>query len=214
MVKPNEQKWKIALEQFLEKVYEKAAEKHIKWGIVGSVATYLQGCRIKPRDIDILVRKPSSVKFFADLLEDFYQEESDFDSITKEDTEHLWFSTNKKPVDESVDQWNFKWVFARVMINETEVEVAHITAPEGHPILTNGIWEAGTKIWPQIKRVPYLNYKIPVVPLEIQLGTNLGRGLDKRIDEILQVFKKEGYNRDLLNEALSSEMLEKVTNRL
>jgi hypothetical protein len=48
---------------------------------------------------------------------------------------------------------------------------------------------------------------IPVVPLEIQLETNLSRGLEERSAEILAVLRRSGYDRRLIEKALSREHL-------
>ena len=45
---------------------------------------------------------------------------------------------------------------------------------------------------------------MPVVPLEIQLETNLTRGLEGRVAGIIDIFCTREYNKDLLRLALSS----------
>lgn len=212
---PIKQNWELALDKVLELAYKPLTKKTFDWAIIGSVATYLQGCNISPKDLDILVKDPESVGIFASFLETFFlQEDSKLSSFLDEDSEKIWFSTEEKPVDISTDEWNFEWVFARLLIHEVEVEVAHITAPEGHSMLSSGIWEAGPKIWAHIKQVPYEQYLLPVVPLEIQLGTNLSRGLDERINKIITLFQKDGYNQKLLKQALNSEQYTVIQKKL
>ncbi len=98
--------WKTALNVYLDSTFQSLQKKKIDWAIIGSVALYLQGCNIIPKDIDILVKDPKSVYSF-NVLHDF-QKTSSIDSFLQESEEELWFSTKEKPVDESVDQWRFK----------------------------------------------------------------------------------------------------------
>jgi hypothetical protein len=54
----------------------------------------------------------------------------------------------------------------------------------------------------------YGGHPLPVVPLEIQLETNLNRGLEERSVEIVAVLRQRGYDSRLLQRALSREHLE------
>jgi hypothetical protein len=212
---PKTPQWKVALDIFLDKTYTHVTENNIAWALVGSVATYLQGCKISPKDIDILVKDPASVYIFAEYLKEFFHTgECEYSTFLDEKGETLWFSTEKTPVDVCTDEGGFKWVFARVLIHEITVEISHITAPEGHPILTAGIWEAGPEIWPYITQVIYNNYVLPVVPLEIQLGTNMSRGFNERVDKIVNIFKRNTYNQNLLKKSLNPEQYTLIQTRL
>ena len=52
-----------------------------------------------------------------------------------------------------------------------------------------------------------------VVPLEIQLETNLNRGLENRVDEIIAVFQKSGYDRTLVQKSLNKGQWERFERR-
>jgi hypothetical protein len=45
---------------------------------------------------------------------------------------------------------------------------------------------------------------VPVVPLEIQLQTNLQRGLDERVADIVGVLRRDGYDAALIGQSLST----------
>jgi len=184
----------------LNKMAQPLQKKKIDWVIIGSLSSKLQGCAVEPKDIDILVKDAKSVAIVANYFTDYFVEESQNKSITEKNEK--WRSTVTKPVDESVDEWGFKWVFARWDINNYEIEIAHITPPEGKELWTKGIWEAGPGVWKYIKAIDKFNHSIPVIPLEIQLETNMGRGLTQRVDGILKVFKEKGYDKDLIKQAL------------
>jgi hypothetical protein len=51
---------------------------------------------------------------------------------------------------------------------------------------------------------------VPVVPLEIQLETNLERGLPDRVAQIVDRFRQDGYDRELLDHSLAPRYREEV----
>ncbi|NHJ49393.1 MAG: hypothetical protein FK733_16505 [Asgard group archaeon] len=205
--------WQEALYVFLDETYDSLIKNDIDWAIIGSVATYLQKCKITPKDVDIIVKDAKSVYFISELLKNFRDEKS-IESFLEESDEEVWFSSKEKLVDESVDQFGFKWVFARFLIDNARVEIAHITAPIDSKILTEGIWEAGPKIWPHIKKIPYISADIPVVPLEIQLNTNFNRGLIERVDHIISIFKENNCNEELVKTALTKQNYQKFLDKI
>ena len=99
------------------------------------------------------------------------------------------------------------WHFGRWLVAGLKVEIAHIRAPEGFPTSKDGagIWEAGPEIWPHLRRMPFAGHEVPVAPLEIQLETSLGRGLEERVAAITAVLRNQGYERELLERALHRE---------
>lgn len=215
MSEQSKENWQQAFDIFLERAHKKISKAEIDWAIIGSVASYLQGCKITPNDLDILVKNPENVGIIIDFLKEYYlKENSEKTTIQDESGEKLWLSSEERPVDISKDEWDFTWTFARVLIKGIKVEIAHIEAPKDHFLLTNGIWEAGPKIWSHINQMSYHGYSIPVVPLEIQLGTNISRVFQERIDAIIAVFKKEGYNEKLLNKALTIEQMAQINGKL
>jgi hypothetical protein len=114
-----------------------------------------------------------------------------------------WLSSAKVPV--KVDEPNpddFVWHFGRWLVGGVKVEAAHIEPPAGMN-LDDGIWEAGPRMWPHVRTVDFLGLGIPVVPLEIQLQTNMGRKLDSRVENIVRRFRDNGHDRELLGSALS-----------
>ena len=170
--------------------------------ILGSVATALQGCQVLPRDIDLLVIEPRHVYRFAQLMA----------AHTPAQCEHpvghdQWLSSEEMLVSAGPDDYGFFWHFGRWLVHGVKVEIAHITAPEGFPTSEEGagIWEAGPEIWPHLRYVSFADLRIPVVPLEIQLETNLHRGLEDRAAEIVSVLQKGGYDPVLIEKALTKE---------
>jgi hypothetical protein len=51
--------------------------------------------------------------------------------------------------------------------------------------------------------IPFKDMELPVIPLEIQLETNMNRNLEQRINEIIKIFRSKGYNEKLINYALN-----------
>ncbi len=199
---------KNSLSKFLEIAYEPLKKKKLNWAIMGSVASVLQGCNLDPNDIDILVEKPESVHFITSLFNDYFKEEKENKSpFVKSKT---WLSSKEQPVFEGLCQWNFKWTYAKWKINEVFIEVTLKLPPENHPTRIHSIWESGPNVWPYVKKVRFNGFHIPVIPLEIQLNTNIERGFDERIKQILLIFEKHGYDASLLDKTLSEKYKRKL----
>lgn len=172
--------------------------------VIGSVASALQGCQVCPRDLDLLAIEPENVSHFAELMSAYTP------ARCEHATDHdQWRSSKEIPLSTGPDDWGFFWHFGRWLVQDVKVEMAHIAAPEGFPTSEDGagIWEAGPEIWPYLRRVPFAGILVPVVPLEIQLGTNLSRGLEERAAEIISVLRQKGYDRGLIQKALPSKHL-------
>jgi hypothetical protein len=192
--------WQDALRTVLESIYEAAGREGLPWAVVGSAATALQGCRIVPHDLDLLARDARTVFRLAELLGPFAAPQS---------PPGFFVSTREVPVQVG-PLGGFGWHFGRWLIDGFAVEVAHIAPPDGwSPDPADGMWECGRAVWPHVHRVAFDRYAVPVVPLEIQAETNLARGrtesgedLACRVAEIAGLFRRRGYNRDLLEQAL------------
>ncbi len=195
--------WKAVLMDVSDRVAATTVSK--SWILMGSAATALQGCDILPRDLDIVVRCPEDVlgfvkPFFADIPGDSHD--------AKEDIDH-WISTASQPVTNFTDPIGFDWSFARWYMDSVKVEVACIRPPAGF---------ASTKIYEfqcqEPNHVSVGHTRVAVVPLEIQLRTNLDREKQERVNEILRVFHSQGYNTALLSRSLTPEQFNYVNERL
>jgi hypothetical protein len=198
--------WEAALQVMLESCAEALENEGVSWAIVGSVASALQGCRVTPGDIDFLVKKPEDIVRFTRLMAAYVPERCDY---SPEDADN-WHSSRKLPVHSGPDDYGFTWHFARWVVEGTKLEAAHIEPPEGFPGSDQGggIWEAGPELWGHVKTIPFAGYEAPVAPLEIQLGTNMLRGLQDRVREIVAIFQARGYDRALVDRALRPSHLE------
>ncbi|MBN1483678.1 MAG: hypothetical protein JXA37_03065 [Chloroflexia bacterium] len=193
--------WRSALETVLQVVSEPLARERARWAVVGSVASALQGCPVQPGDIDFLALEPAGVYRFAELMAAYtparWDEPVDAPG---------WRSSAEKPLSVGPDDYGFFWHFARWFIDGVKVEIAHIAPPEHLPTSADaaGIWEAGPEIWPHLRQVAFAGYSLPVAPLEIQLQTNLQRGLAERAQQIVDLFARQGYDAALLQRSLSA----------
>jgi len=173
--------------------------------VIGSVASALQGCQVQPRDLDLLAVRPEEVTRFAELMW----------AYTPKDVEHSpghadWLSSQETPLSIGPDDYGFVWHFGRWLVDGVKVEMAHIAPPKGLPMSADGagIWEAGPESWPHIRMVSFGGRPVPVVPLEIQLETCLSRGLEDRVATIIAVLREGGYDRNLVEMALSRGHME------
>ena len=194
--------WQDALRTVLEFTYDTAEKEGVGWAVVGSTATALQGCRLTPHDLDLLAQEPRSVFRFAELL-------SPFAAAGSAGVGDSFLSTPGVPVQVFLAGGHY-WHFARWMIDGFAAEVAHIADTEGHDFHGDVVWECGPALWSHLRRVAFAGYSVPVVPLEFQVGINLDRDRTKhgednfdRVGEIARVFRANGYDRPLLEWALS-----------
>ena len=194
--------WKSILEQVLALVYEPLEREGIRWTVLGSVATALQGCAVTPNDLDLLTFTPGGVYRVAELMAPHAPAVCE---LSNED--EAWFSSAALPVSSGPDPFGFSWHFGRWHVDGFKVEVAHITPPDRFPASADGagIWEAGREVWPHVRRVPFAGYQVPVVPLEIQLHTSMSRGLESRVEAIATTLEAQGHDTALLKLALSRE---------
>ena len=99
------------------------------------------------------------------------------------------------------------WHMARWMVFGVKIEVSFMaslsTLDESRE--AGYIWENGSDMYPHIKNLEFQGYNIRVVPLEIQLPSNYLRKLHDRVGEIARLFHSSGFNKNLLQQALTSE---------
>ncbi|MEH7443474.1 hypothetical protein V7201_14285 [Bacillus sp. JJ1122] len=194
--------WQIALTKICE-IYSKS-DVEIEWILVGSIASVLQGCEMTPGDIDLYVKNQEGVKQFALLLEQY-----SLRTKCEEADRSNWFSSIEEPAYTETFPSGFTWTKGRWMIEGMEVEVVNISQSAGIPdsLDGDGIWEGGKYIWGHSKNVDFGTFTVPVVPLEIQLESNLRRKRKERIDAIMKKLKVNGYNEELILKALSTDHL-------
>ena len=194
------------LNRMLAATYEDLRNSEIRWILVGSGATLLQGVNLSPGDIDVLMQTPGGVYVFARSMEEFTPEDC---PVHHADDPDQWYSSRNLPVlaDEPNSQ-EAVWTFGRWYIDGFKVEVSHIEPPADYLGTKDddaGLWEAGPEVWPHVNRVAWEGYDIPVVPLEIQLHTNMKRSLEDRVQKIVEVFRTRGYDRNLINLGLTAD---------
>lgn len=192
--------WHRALEIVLQAIDEPLRRDQLRWAVIGSVASTLQGCHFAPGDIDILADAPETVGRIAKLMKPHTPQ-----TAVAPPGDGNWLSSPELPVSIGPDPLGAVWHFSRWLVAGVKVEVAHIQAPKGFAAAADGagIWEAGPEIWPHIRFVNFANFSVPVVPLEIQLQTNLGRGRTERCREIQRVLEENAHDRELLKESLA-----------
>lgn len=200
--------WKTALQCVLDASYAGLERAQLRWALIGSVASALQGCPVAPRDMDLLACTPEVVERFAGLM-------SPYAAASPADAERRqvdWLSSPEEPVAVHRDDYGYLWHFGRWFVADFQVEMAHIAPPDGKPVASwaGGIWEAGPEIWPHLRYVPFAGYPVPVVPLEIQLETSLERGLQERVGQIVDRLRQDGYDQELLDRRLAPRYRDEI----
>ncbi|OXM85591.1 hypothetical protein [Paenibacillus rigui] len=192
--------WKEALSTFCNLYFNSG--KQIDWILVGSAGSALQGAGMSPNDIDIYTKKLEGVGEISELLKSFQLEEKS--PFPYHDSN--WLSSKEEPYFTQSFPSGFTWTKGRWKMHSFPLEVVHISDSAGIPDSEDGegIWEGGKYIWDKKQYVDFQSFDIPLVPLEIQLESNLRRQRQDRIQEIINVLKARGYNEKLLRTAVSS----------
>ncbi|NHJ47905.1 MAG: hypothetical protein FK733_08965 [Asgard group archaeon] len=196
----NKASWQSALKVFLDIIYGPLENNNYKWAIMGSIASVLQGCEIEPKDIDILVEDPKTVHFISSFFTKYYGESK---ATTPFDENGVWVATKEQPVFEGEGPFTFKWTYTKFNINGLFIEVTHKIPRENHPEKDTNLWESGQNVWPYVKIIAFENYQIPVIPLELQLVTNMEREFDIRVKQTINIFRKYGFDETLLLRTLN-----------
>lgn len=188
----------------VEIVARKLTQAGVRFVFAGSVSSFIQGCEISPGDIDILVPESDDVHKIVFIFGNFINERVFLNE--KETPIEDWFSTVSSPIKSFTDFADNHWTFARIMIHKMKLEIANIEPMiQNDYIQGSGFWENGPHVWEHVIFLPYKDLLLPVIPLEIQLETNMNRNLEGRIKEINRVFQNTCYNEELINYALNEE---------
>jgi len=191
--------WKQALKTFTELYSESGLTN--EWIIVGSVGSVLQHAVMTPGDLDIYVRNREDVAPIAALLKRYHVK-----TITDVSySDSAWLSSDEEPFFTQSFSSGFTWTKGKWKIGDFQVELVHISNSAGIPDSDqgDGIWEGGKYIWELAKYVEFEGREIPVVPLEIQLESNIRRKRQDRVDAIVQALLAHGWDKELLGKALS-----------
>ncbi|MFN3650585.1 MAG: hypothetical protein ACK47B_13495 [Armatimonadota bacterium] len=162
----------------------------VEWVVVGSVASVVQGCEMTPRDLDLIFPSLDALRRAVVLLS----------------------QAEEVPSPEIVSQsfpGGFEWHKAQWSRDGFVTEAVFIASGGGIPDSPggDGIWEGGRHIWSRLRRISFHGERIPVVPLEIQLESQLRRGVVDRAEVIGETLRFRGYDPELLLEGLSTAHL-------
>lgn len=195
--------WKQALSAFCELCSSPGTAG--KWIVVGSVGSVLQQAKMTPNDLDIYVRTEEDLAHLASLLGRYHAE----DKSECETFDPGWLSSVEQPYFTQTFPSGFAWSKGKWEIGGFPVEIVQISNAAGIPDSDrgDGIWEGGRYIWESARTIAFENFRVPVVPLEIQLESNFRRNREDRVDAIIEAMLEHGYDRGLLARALSASNL-------
>jgi hypothetical protein len=192
--------WLEALETFCD-LYERS-NSDVQWIVVGSVGSVLQGAEMTPNDLDLYVQHEDDLKQLASMMEPFHLKSK----CELPYSDRAWHSSAEEPYFTQTFPSGFSWMKGKWEIAGFPIEIVHIAQSAGIPDSADGegIWEGGRHIWSLARRIRFATYEVPVVPLEIQLESNFRRNRPDRANAIIQTLKKHGFDRELLEKALSN----------
>ena len=171
-----------ALAFILHRVYEPLEDADAQWTIIGSAASALQDIAVSPNELRIL-SAPDAFDIWSTHLWDWLDEEPD-----NRDPNHarLTLTVERAP--------------ATVFVREPQ--------ENEQGILLEGV---GGTLWGVVGRARFQNWLVPVVPLEVQYATTIGRMVrnptqrswQQLAAKMAQALYGSGYYRELIEEALS-----------
>lgn len=185
--------WEAALAAFVDCV-----ATQLRWMLIGSAATAVQGVVIVPGDVDILVHPdtPDTAMYAGvDRLGAFAAGAGAPEELAS------FVSTPARPLLATADG---SWLFGRWAVSGCRVEVARIREPSRDDLLLETV---GRDVWGYCEWVPWRGLAVPVVPLEVQLATMVSRGLDQRAGATRTRLAEIGCRDDVLQRAFADRSL-------
>ena len=158
----------------------------LPWALVGSSASYLQGLRCLPKDIDLAANREGAY-LMGDLLAPYAIRPVAF-SETERYASHLGIF--------ALDGVNVEVMGDLLVRGEDE----HIDLAEHY-----GRWNR------EVRHVHVGELEVPVAPLEWQLVANALLGRDDRVSDIAAHFRANTYDRAFLEEILRDRHLSQRT---
>lgn len=197
--------WDHALKTFCDLYFK--SDLDCNWMIVGSVSSILQGAEMTPNDVDIYVADFNDLVQLSYMLEPYGLRTKSRYSYNDSN----WLSSTEETYFTQTFPSGFTWSKGKWKINNFNVEIVQISNSAGIPDSDSGdgIWEGGKYIWSLAKHIDFYHYNIQIVPLEIQLESNVRRNRQDRVDAIIHALHKNGYDRSLLSKALSNKNKER-----
>ena len=166
----------------LSTILERLRDSSIEWKLGGSVALALQGLEISPRDVDLLLPSGDAARLMAETLGDFV---------------------------ESLPHWRasvpFASYYGHCRIEGVEIDLIGelvIETPLGSVELG-----ADSLLWRRESSLPFQGWKVPSIPLEIQLVTYyLMPEREERVNQITSLLKGRA-DLELLDEFLAEQAI-------
>lgn len=156
------------------------------WAFVGSTASYIEGQKVIPSDIDIMTTKVG-VEYFTSKLTEFI-------------IVPLYFDDSKK---------GSSW-YIKLLINGIEVEIMGELVVKGDKDSISVSREA--KIWQYLINKEFKGLSIPLFPDEFQITTNaMSASREQRVVDKARFMLQKGYRKDLINNLIVENNLSEET---
>lgn len=116
----------------------------------------------------------------------------------------VWHSSVTQPVLTFTDIIQTHWTFGRWTVEETEVELAHLAPAEpNHKLI-----ETGDPVWAAKVSVKWRETVLPIVPIELQIGTMIARDQQDRLAAALVAVDLGQLDRGLLQRTITDRDLD------
>lgn len=156
------------------------------WAFVGSTASYIEGQKVIPSDIDIMTTKVG-VEYFASKLTEFI-------------TVPLYFDDSKK---------GSSW-YIKLLINGIEVEIMGELVVKGD--IDKISTPTGAKTWQFLNHKEFKGLSMPLFPDEFQITTNaMSASREQKVADKAKFMLQKGYRKDLINNLIVENNLSEET---
>lgn len=190
--------WESALEYTAERLNHVG----VSWMLVGSAATAIHGATLSPGDIDILLPTPAAVHVAAGVLPSRPEPWATSDPGT-------WQSSVAHPVLTWTDGTDTTWTFGRWTVEGTKVELANLQSAAP----SRGLIETRPSNSMAIERT-WHGLRLPIVPLEVQLGTMVVRDQQDRLRAVLAVTPARALDAAMLRRVIADRQIDATDPRI
>jgi hypothetical protein len=172
----------VQIRQALSTLLERLQGSSIEWRLGGSVALALQGLEVSPRDVDLFLPSGDAARLMAETLGEFVE------------------SPPHRRTSEPFTSYR-----GHCRIETVEIDLIGelvIETPQGRVELG-----AHSLLWRRESSLPFQGWKVPSIPLEIQLVTYyLMPEREERVNQITSLLKDRG-DLQLLDEFLAEQAI-------
>lgn len=197
--------WQDVLRATMQKVDTQMKERKVRWMVVGSTVATLHGVAgIVPNNVDVRTQTPEGIEAFREVLITYSLPQGAV-PIGSALTEPL--PTWRSNLDQQIAKWSEpnggRYWLGRWPLGGGLLDVRYMEFPAGRDKLVEYYGEA---VWEHVRYIPFEDWQVPTCPLEVHLAYVAKQGQSERVRKIAEYINVNGYDRNLLIQALRNRL--------